>query len=95
MVLPGLYDSHVHPLGVVTTELASPPPVLRSLKDAFAYIRNKAKTTPKGEWIVLRFAFPTRLDEARFPTPRSWTRPPRSIPCCTTPGRPAWSTRPR
>ena len=24
--------------------------------------------TPKGEWIVLRFAFPTRLDEARFPT---------------------------
>src|SRR5262245_33579503 len=34
-VLPGLYDSHVHPLGVVTTELADPPPVIRSLKEAF------------------------------------------------------------
>src|SRR4051812_27689764 len=28
MVLPGLYDSHVHPPGVVSTELADPPPVL-------------------------------------------------------------------
>ena len=26
------------------------------------------KTTPEGEWIVLYYAFPTRLDEARFPT---------------------------
>jgi predicted amidohydrolase YtcJ len=67
-VLPGLMDSHVHPLGVVTTELANPPPVVRSLKDAFAYIRKQAATLPKGDWIVLRFAFPTRLDEARFPT---------------------------
>jgi predicted amidohydrolase YtcJ len=68
MVLPGLYDSHVHPLGVVTTELADPPPVLRSLRDAFAHVRKLARTTPKGEWIVVRYAFPTRLDEARFPT---------------------------
>ncbi|MFO0845381.1 MAG: amidohydrolase [Gemmataceae bacterium] len=67
-VLPGLMDSHVHPVGVVTTELANPPPVIRSLKDAFAYIRKQAAALPKGDWIVLRFAFPTRLDEARFPT---------------------------
>jgi predicted amidohydrolase YtcJ len=67
-VLPGLMDSHVHPVGVVTTELADPPPVIRSLADAFAYIRKRAGEVPRGEWIVLRFAFPTRLDEARFPT---------------------------
>lgn len=67
-VLPGLMDSHVHPVGVVTTELANPPPLVRSLKDAFAYIRKQAAIVPKGDWIVLRFAFPTRLDEARFPT---------------------------
>ena len=67
-VLPGLYDSHVHPLGVVTTELADPPPVVRSLKAAFAHIRAQAKDRKKGEWIVLRYVFPTRLDEARFPT---------------------------
>ena len=30
--------------------------------------RKRAAVTPKGEWIVVRYAFPTRLDEARFPT---------------------------
>jgi len=34
----------------------------------FAFIRKKAETTAEGDWIVLRYAFPTRLDEARFPT---------------------------
>jgi predicted amidohydrolase YtcJ len=68
MVLPGLFDSHMHPIGAVNTQLADPPPVLHSLKDAFAFVRKQAKRRPKGDWIVLRFAFPTRFDEARFPT---------------------------
>ncbi len=67
-VLPGLYDSHVHPLDAATSELDAPLPTLRSLKDVFAYIRRRAAVTPKGEWIVVRYAFPTRLDEGRFPT---------------------------
>ena len=67
-VLPGLYDSHVHPVGAATSELDAPLPRLRSLQDAFAYIRAKAAKTPEGDWIVLYYAFPTRLDEARFPT---------------------------
>lgn len=67
-VLPGLYDSHVHPLGAATSELAAPLPRLRSLKDVFAYIREQAAHVPPGEWIVVRYAFPTRLEEARFPT---------------------------
>jgi predicted amidohydrolase YtcJ len=67
-VLPGLYDSHVHPVGAATSELAEPLPNLKSLDDVFAYIRKKTKEVKQGEWIVLRFAFPTRLKEARFPT---------------------------
>jgi predicted amidohydrolase YtcJ len=67
-VLPGLYDSHVHPVGAATSELVESLPNLRSLADVFAYIRKKAKEVKEGEWIVLRFAFPTRLKEARFPT---------------------------
>jgi predicted amidohydrolase YtcJ len=67
-VLPGLMDSHVHPVDVVSTELAAKPPLIRSLKEAFAEIRRQTTTVPKGEWIVLRYVFPTRLDEARFPT---------------------------
>src|SRR5262249_25116050 len=31
-------------------------------------IREKAETTLEGKWIVLRYVFPTRLDDARFPT---------------------------
>jgi predicted amidohydrolase YtcJ len=67
-VLPGLYDSHVHPLSAATSELHGPLPNLTSLKDVFTYIRRKAANTPEGEWIVVRYAFPTRLEEARFPT---------------------------
>ncbi|MCI0459211.1 MAG: amidohydrolase [Gemmataceae bacterium] len=67
-VMPGLYDSHVHPLGAATSELTEPLPNLKSLKDVFAYIRKKTKERKEGEWIVLRYAFPTRLKEARFPT---------------------------
>src|SRR5204863_6564343 len=51
-----------------SSELTEALPVLRELGDVFAYIRKKASELPEGEWIVLRFAFPTRLKEARFPT---------------------------
>jgi predicted amidohydrolase YtcJ len=67
-VLPGLYDSHVHPLGAATSELSAPLPDLRSIKEVLAHVRKRAAATPKGEWIVLHYTFPTRLDEARFPT---------------------------
>ena len=67
-MLPGLYDSHVHPVSAALSELRAPLPNLKSLPDVFAYIRKQAATTPRGEWIVVRYAFPTRLTEGRFPT---------------------------
>lgn len=67
-VLPGLYDSHVHPTSAAVSELRGPLPKLRSLAEVFDHIRAQARRKPAGEWIVLRFAFPTRLAEARFPT---------------------------
>ncbi len=67
-VMPGLYDSHVHPVGAAMSEAVKPMAVWQSLKEVKAYIRKQAETTPKGNWIVLRYAFPTRLDDARFPT---------------------------
>ncbi len=56
------------PVGAALSEWKEPLPDLRSLKAVFAFIRKKAETTPEGKWIVIRYAFPTRLDEARFPT---------------------------
>ncbi|MFO0803499.1 MAG: amidohydrolase [Gemmataceae bacterium] len=67
-VLPGLYDSHTHPTGAATSELGEPLPLLRSIPEVQAHIKNRAAELKEGQWIVLRYAFPTRLDEARFPT---------------------------
>lgn len=67
-LMPGLYDSHTHPTGAATSEFDEEIPYLKSLDDVFGYIRKKTKELPEGDWIVLRFAFPTRLKEARFPT---------------------------
>lgn len=68
MVLPGLYDSHVHPLGAALSEVRESIPNLKSLKEVFAHIQAETERKPAGEWIVIRYAFPTRLREARFPT---------------------------
>jgi predicted amidohydrolase YtcJ len=67
-IMPGLYDSHTHPLGAATSEFDEELPYLKSLDDVFAYIRAKAAKLPEGQWIVMRYAFATRLKEARFPT---------------------------
>jgi predicted amidohydrolase YtcJ len=67
-LLPGLYDSHVHPLGAATSEKDHAIPAYRSLTDIMTYIAGRAAIQPKGTWIVVRYAFPTRLDESRFPT---------------------------
>src|SRR4051794_415406 len=67
-LLPGLYDSHVHPLGAATSEKDHAIPAFASLEDVKAYITARARTQPKGTWIVVRYAFPTRLRESRFPT---------------------------
>jgi predicted amidohydrolase YtcJ len=67
-VVPGLYDSHTHPTGAATSEIGEPLPNLRSIPEVQAYIKKRAAELPAGRWIVLRYAFPTRLQEARFPT---------------------------
>src|SRR5262249_31761025 len=67
-LLPGLYDSHVHPVGAATSDIARPVPVFKSLKDVSAHLRERAKKVPEGEWIAVYYVFPTRLEEARFPT---------------------------
>src|SRR5262245_137903 len=67
-VMPGLYDSHTHPTGAAPSENDEEIPYLKSLDDVFNYIRKKTKELDEGDWITLRFAFPTRLKEGRFPT---------------------------
>lgn len=67
-VLPGLIDSHVHALGAGLSEFRQPLPKLDSYAAVQRYILEQAKTTPKGQWIVVPRTFPTRLKETKMPT---------------------------
>jgi hypothetical protein len=67
-VVPGLMDSHVHPLEGGLSEFREPLPVLDSHEAIRNYIREQAKKTPKGQWIIVPRTFPTRLKELRMPT---------------------------
>jgi predicted amidohydrolase YtcJ len=68
MVLPGLIDAHVHAIGAGLSEMDRKLPPLESIADIQNYVREKAKTTPAGEWIVVPRTLPPRLKEQRFPT---------------------------
>jgi hypothetical protein len=68
MVLPGLCDSHTHTYRAAVSEFSGPLPVLKSLIDAFQFIRQKAANQPPGSWILLERVYPTRLKEGRLPT---------------------------
>jgi predicted amidohydrolase YtcJ len=67
-VLPGLIDSHVHALEAGLSEFRAPLPPLDSYAAVQSYIREQARKTPKGQWIVVPRTFPTRLTELRMPT---------------------------
>jgi predicted amidohydrolase YtcJ len=67
-LLPGLYDSHVHPLGASTSEAKFAIPSFDSIDAVLAFVRDRASKQPVGTWIVARYAFPTRLKEGRLPT---------------------------
>lgn len=68
MVLPGLIDAHVHALGAGLSEYKRKLPPLNSIGEIQAFIRERARTTPAGEWIVVPRTLPPRLKEQRFPT---------------------------
>ena len=67
-VLPGLIDSHVHPIDACMTEFDHPIPPMDSIADVLAYIKARAAVLGEGQWIVLRQVFITRLREQRYPT---------------------------
>lgn len=68
MVLPGLIDSHAHPLAASLVEFDHPLPDMESVQDVLDYCRARAKVVPEGQWIGLRQVFITRLREQRYPT---------------------------
>jgi predicted amidohydrolase YtcJ len=68
MVLPGLFDSHTHPVGAAMTEFDHPIPEMETVQDVLDYFKSRADVLEAGQWIVLQQVFITRLREQRYPT---------------------------
>ena len=69
MVVPGFIETHCHSIGATRAELAGPYKELSSIAEIQGWVRERAKTVPKGEWIEVPRNEITRLKERRFPTP--------------------------
>ena len=67
-VLPGLIDSHTHPVGAAMIEFDHELPQMDSIGDVLAYVRTRAQVLGEGKWIILQQVFITRLEEKRYPT---------------------------
>jgi predicted amidohydrolase YtcJ len=66
-VLPGLQDSHTHPIAAALSEQDRAVPVMNSIPDILAQIRNLSDVTPPDGVIFLPKVYSTRLAERRYP----------------------------
>ncbi|MGH9719225.1 MAG: amidohydrolase [Bryobacteraceae bacterium] len=67
-VLPGLNDSHTHPITSALSEQEGPIPVMNSIPEIQAYIRKLAASMPPDRVIFVPKIYSTRLKERRYPT---------------------------
>jgi len=68
MVLPGLMDSHAHPVAAATFEFDHEVPDIQDIPQLLEYIAGRAKLLPEGTLIGVSQIFITRLREQRYPT---------------------------
>jgi len=66
-VLPGLVDSHTHPIYAGESELFEEIPNVQTLQELLFYIKEEVKKKNDGEWIIHPKFFATRLNEMRAP----------------------------
>ena len=66
-VLPGLEDSHTHPISAALSEQKGPVPVMNSIPDILAHITKLAAETPPDGLIFVPKVYATRLAERRYP----------------------------
>src|SRR5262245_5400131 len=66
-VLPGLNDSHTHPIGAALSEFDGPVPVMRSISDVQAYLKKLAGERPPAKLLFVPKVYSTRLIDRRYP----------------------------
>ena len=67
-VLPGLEDSHTHPIAAALSERNGPIPVMNSIAEIQEYIRKQAAALPPDRVIFVPKIYSTRLLDRRYPT---------------------------
>src|SRR4051794_4042351 len=67
-VLPGLMDSHTHPISAALSERNGPIPTFQSIADVQAYVTKLASTTPEDATIYVPKVYASRLKDRHYPT---------------------------
>lgn len=67
-IVPGIIESHVHPIGAALSEIDGPVPLLHSIAEIQTYIRAQAKKLPADRLIFVPKVYSTRLTDRRYPT---------------------------
>ncbi|MEK7407524.1 MAG: amidohydrolase family protein, partial [Acidobacteriota bacterium] len=62
-VVPGLIDSHTHPSGAALSEQDGPVPVMNSIAEVLAHIRQQAAKLPPDRLIFVPKVYSTRMKD--------------------------------
>jgi predicted amidohydrolase YtcJ len=66
-MLPGLIDSHVHPIMAAMSEKDGPVPVMHSIAEIQAYLRKLAAASPPDRILFVPKIYATRMKDRRYP----------------------------
>ncbi|HEU0142261.1 MAG TPA: amidohydrolase [Bryobacteraceae bacterium] len=66
-VLPGIIETHTHPISAALAEKDGPVPVMHSIPEIQEYIRTQAATVAADKLIFVPKVYSTRLKERRYP----------------------------
>mgnify|MGYP001142569627 CR=1 FL=1 len=69
-VVPGIVESHTHPASAAFSEQDGPVPVMKTIAEIQAYIRQQATRLPPERLIFVPKVYPSRLKEGRYPLRR-------------------------
>ncbi|MCX6624124.1 MAG: amidohydrolase [Acidobacteria bacterium] len=67
-VVPGLIESHTHPIKAALSEQQTEIPILHAISDIQDFVRKEAIRLPATELIFVPKVYPSRLKERRYPT---------------------------
>src|SRR5437762_3480685 len=66
-IVPGIIESHVHPISAALSEIDGPIPVLHSISEIQKYLRVQDATLPAARLLFVPNVYSPRLIDHRYP----------------------------